>query len=71
MSFFALSLPPIDSNLTGGDQIDSKPGSRIFQSREEALKALKSNKNSRLKTFATEEEAVKFACDLNEAPQLR
>jgi hypothetical protein len=66
MSFFALSLPSTESNSTG-DVTDSKPTDRVFQSREEALKALKSNKNSRLKSFATQEEAVHFASDPKEA----
>ncbi len=66
MSYFALSLPPSELNSTG-DVTDSKPADRVFQSREEALKALKSNKNSRLKSFATQEEAVDFASDPNEA----
>ena len=70
MSYFAVSLPPSEYN-SSGDQIDSNPTNRVFQSREEALKAFKSFKNSRLKTFSTEEEAVKFACDIIEAPQVR
>jgi hypothetical protein len=64
MSYFALSLPPSDS-ASIGDLAEGQ--ARVFQSMEDALKALKSNKNSRLKAFAKLEEAVQFASDLNES----
>jgi hypothetical protein len=61
MSFFALSFPENGSvgNTDNGEE--SKPGDRVFRSLGEALKVLKSHKNARLKTFATQEEAEQFA----------
>ena len=83
MSYFALSLPPptfeveskaetkvetkADTSKVETANVESKATDRVFQSREDALKALKSNKNCRLKTFAKFEEALQFASDQNEA----
>ena len=64
MSFFAISAPPVVGGV-GGDQVDtSKPGDRVFRTKAEALKAMKSLKNSRMKTFSTLEEAETFASEL-------
>lgn len=60
MSFFALSLPHL------GDDPVPGPDTRVFDSKESALKALKSLKSCRLKTFSTREEALQFASDPND-----
>ena len=67
MSFFALSIAPNNITSEGSWGDVNKTCDRVFNNRDDALKALKTNKNSRLKSFTTIEEAERFASDPNEA----
>ena len=63
MNYFAISAPPADDE-GGGDKAGIQVGDRVFRTVAEAVKAMKSIKNSRMKAFATQEEAEQFASEL-------
>ena len=58
MPFHAISAP-IAQGDGNGSNLSAKD--RIFQTTEDALKALKTNKQSRFKTFEYYDDAIKFA----------
>ena len=60
MPFYAISAPCGQGDSEGSNL---NPKSRVFKTTEEALKALKTNKQSRLKTFENYEDALKFATE--------
>ena len=64
MPFYAISAPCVQNdgamNINSGD-INAEE--RVFKTTEDALKALKTNKQSRLKTFEHYQDALKFASE--------
>lgn len=61
MPFHAISAP-CGQGDSEGPNLNAE--ARVFKTTEEALKALKTNKQSRLKTFENYEDALKFAREL-------
>ena len=60
MPFHAISAPTGQGDA-GGPTLN--PEERVFSTTEEALKSLKTNKQSRLKTFESYEDALTFASE--------
>lgn len=60
--FYAVSKGPApEKHPSDQSQSDTNPEERLFETKEDALKCLKSLKKSRLKVFSSREQALEFA----------